>query len=228
MGKAVEAIALERKHTILARFDRPDDWNALKGLTAENPVVIDFSQPGMVSTNIRNCFQYSIPAVVGTTGWNKELPAIIEACKKGNHALLTASNFSIGMNLFFAVNTYLASLMDDQLNYEVSIEETHHIHKLDKPSGTAITLAEQIIQQLRRKKGWSLDRQQENGQLSIESLREGEVFGDHRVLYDSQADRIEIRHTAKNRMGFASGAVMAAEWIQGRTGYFEMKDFLGI
>ena len=146
MGQEIEAVALQRKHHILARIDNPEEWKKLKTLVQSKPVVIDFSQPEMVQENILNCFRYNIPVVVGTTGWNDQLPEIIKVCKEGNHTLLTASNFSIGMNIFFAANKYLASLMNEQESYNVSIQETHHIHKLDKPSGTAISLAGQIIQ----------------------------------------------------------------------------------
>jgi len=191
-------------------------------------VVIDFSQPEMVQENILNCFRYNIPVVVGTTGWNDQLPEIVKTCKEGNHTLLTASNFSIGMNIFFAVNKYLASLMDEQESYDISIIETHHKHKLDKPSGTAISLAGQIIQNLRRKKEWVLEDQGDDHRIRIDSIRDGEIFGDHIVKYDSPVDEIEIKHSAKNRRGFALGAVLAAEWLQNKTGYFEMRDFLGI
>jgi len=228
MGKEIEALALQRQHHILARFDNPEEWKNLKALAQSKPVVIDFSQPEMVHSNIMNCFGYNIPVVVGTTGWNDQLPEIIEACKNGNHSLFTASNFSIGMNIFFAVNKYIASLMDEQESYDVSIQETHHIHKLDKPSGTAISLAGQVIQNLRRKKEWMLEAQGDDRQIRIDSIREGEIFGDHVVSYDSPVDKIEIKHSAKNRKGFALGAVLAAEWLQGKTGYFEMGDFLGI
>lgn len=228
MGRAVEAIARKRGHRVIARFDRESDWDALGSMDIAGAVAIDFSQPSTVYKNITRCFQHRIPVVVGTTGWNDSLKEVIETCKKEHQALLTASNFSIGMNIFFAVNTYLASLMNDQESYDVSIEETHHVHKLDKPSGTAISLSQQIIEQIRRKKEWTMDEALRDPQLSIQSIREGEVFGDHQVTYDSDADRITISHSAKNRKGFALGAVMAAEWLQDKKGYYEMRDFLGL
>ena len=228
MGKEVESVAKLRNHIILAKFDRPDDWNALDKLTVHHPMVIDFSQPEAVLQNILRCFRSDVPAVVGTTGWNEQLPALVETCRKGHHTLLTASNFSIGMNLFFAVNKYLATLMNDQEAYEVSLEETHHIHKLDRPSGTAITLAEQLVERLKRKSEWKLGHGETNKQLVVHSKREGEVFGDHKVCYDSTVDRIEISHSAKSRKGFALGAVLAAEWLEGKTGYYDMNDFLGL
>ena len=228
MGRAVESVARQRQHSIIARFDRPGDWEGLKDLTGQAPLVIDFSQPDAVVDNINRCFRYRVPVVTGPTGWNQHLPEVRRACEEDGQTLLAASNFSIGMNLFFAVNSYLASLMDGQEGYEPSIRETHHIHKLDKPSGTAITLAEQLVRQLIRKNKWVPGVPAAPDQLGIESVREGEVFGEHEVTWGSSSDRITLRHEATSRQGFAEGAVLAAEWLRGRTGYFEMKDFLGI
>jgi 4-hydroxy-tetrahydrodipicolinate reductase len=228
MGKEVESVAVGRNHVILAKFDRPEDWKALEKMAGHSPVVIDFSQPEAVHQNILRCFRHDVPVVVGTTGWNDQLPEMIETCRKGHHTLLTGSNFSIGMNLFFALNKYLASLMDNQEAYGVTLEETHHVHKLDKPSGTAITLAEQLIERLKRKSEWTPGHGAMEQQIAVHSKREGEVFGDHTVRYDSAVDRIEISHSAKSRKGFALGAVLAAEWLQGKTGYFDMNDFLGL
>ena len=228
MGKAVETTALERRHTVVARYDEPGDWEALETVLDGKPVVIDFSQPEAVVHNIEQCFRYHVPIVVGTTGWNKDMPGVIEACQREGQSLLAASNFSIGMNLFFAVNEYLATLMNGHSDYDPAIRETHHIHKLDKPSGTAITLAEQLLARVNRKKEWVLGEGVKPGELGIEALRKGEVFGEHEVSWESPADRISIRHEAKSRKGFALGAVLAAEWLVGRTGYFGMKDFLGI
>jgi len=227
MGKEVESVALERGHTILGKYDQPDDWRALEKLSGSVPVVIDFSQPGTVFDNILRCFQYKLPVVVGTTGWNDRLPDAIATCRKEGQALLTASNFSVGMNIFFALNEYLAGLMSGQDTYDVSIRETHHIHKLDKPSGTAITLAEQLLKKFAGKKKWELGQDPGSPALGIESIREGEVVGDHQVIYDSAVDSIVINHSAKNRKGFALGAVLAAEWLIDKKGYFEMRDFLG-
>lgn len=228
MGREVESIALSRGHEILHTLDRPEDWDKLPEFVPSRPTVIDFSQPDVVMENILSCFSHRLPMVVGTTGWNHELHGLAERCRSEKHSLFTASNFSLGVNLFFAVNKYLASLMDAQDDFQVSLSETHHIHKLDKPSGTAISLAGQLISNLRRKKDWTLENDAPDDQLKIECIRQGEVFGDHRILYESDSDRIEISHSAKNRRGFALGAVMAAEWLQGKTGYFGMEDLLGL
>lgn len=228
MGREVESTALQRGHVILSKFDQPDEWELLGSMADKKPIVIDFSQPSAVYENILRCFQFHIPVVVGTTGWNEQLPQAVEKCRKEGQALLTASNFSIGMNIFFALNKYLADLMDQQESYDVSISETHHIHKLDKPSGTAITLAEQLLNNLKRKEKWQPGTGGGISTIGIESFREGEVFGDHSVTYDSSVDRIVISHSAKNRKGFALGAVLAAEWLKDKKGYFEMSDFLGI
>jgi 4-hydroxy-tetrahydrodipicolinate reductase len=229
MGKAVEQAALQRNHIILAKFDQPEDWEQLPGLVSNKPVVIDFSQPQVVHENILQCFQSRIPVVTGTTGWDDEdRKKTEEICRKEKQSLLIASNFSIGVNLFFALNRYLASRMDSHPEYDVRIEETHHIHKLDKPSGTAKTLAEMILKKLNRKNEWALEKSFSPEQLGITSVREGEVFGDHTVFWDSPSDQLELRHSAKNRRGFAQGAVLAAEWIVGKTGVFGMEDVLGL
>ncbi len=228
MGREIKKAALSRNHTILAKFDKTDDWKELSTYSDKNPVVIDFSQPDTVKDIILLCFQYNVPVVTGTTGWKDSMPEVIAVCKEKNQALFTASNFSIGMNLFFAVNQHLASLMDRQKDYDVSLEETHHVHKLDKPSGTAIALAEQIIKNLNRKDSWALDSASDKNILPVHSIREGEIFGDHGVAYSSCVDEIKISHSAKNRKGFAMGAVLAAEWLQGKKGHFEMKDLLGL
>lgn len=227
MGKAVEKAAVKRNHTILAKFDRQEDWKKLPDLDSYEPVVIDFSQPQTVQKNIVQSFRHRLPVVVGTTGWDEHREEIEKICIREKQSLVIASNFSIGVNLFFAVNRYLASLMDDQPEYDVRIEETHHIHKLDKPSGTAKTLAEMILAKLKRKNTWTPDPSNLPEQLGVTAVREGEVFGDHSVFWDSPADQLELRHSAKNRTGFAQGAVLAAEWIVGKTGIFGMDDVLG-
>lgn len=228
MGKEIEKAALQRNHTIIARIDTFDDWKRLGEKDFKDTVAIDFSQPDVVENNIYSCFKYSIPVVVGTTGWNSRQAKIKDVCNEKNQSLFIASNFSIGMNLFFALNQYLAGLMNNHTNYDVSMEESHHIHKLDKPSGTAISLAEQIIQVLSRKNEWSLESDKNKTNLEIDSIREGEIFGDHSIKYTSTVDEITISHSAKSRQGFAMGAVMAAEWLAGKKGCFEMKDMLGL
>lgn len=228
MGKIIEKVAISRGHTVTHIIDREEDWKELESMNPGNTVVIDFSQPEVVVNNIRNCFKLNLPVVVGTTGWNEQMPAMADQCITEKQSLFVASNFSIGVNILFAVNQYLASLMNNYPEYNISLQESHHIHKLDKPSGTAITLLDQLINTLDSRNSWSMDDGINTHQIKVEAHREGEVFGDHSVLYDSPVDRLEIRHSAKSREGFALGAVMAAEWLPGKTGNFTMKDMLGI
>lgn len=228
MGKEVEAIARKRGHDVLLTLDRKEDWDQLSSFASSKPVVIDFSQPAVVADNILLCFKHHLPVVVGTTGWNNQLPELKARCVEEGQSLFMASNFSIGVNLFFALNRYLAGLMEEQPAYDVSIRETHHIHKLDKPSGTAISLAEQVLEGLKRKSKWVPGDSPGAGELGIESIREGEIYGDHMVRYDSVYDSLEIRHSAKTREGFARGAVLAAEWLADKTGFFGMNDLLQI
>ncbi len=227
MGKEIEKIALQRNHSIVAIIDHSSDWDKLKISKEMSPVVIDFSQPDVVLENIKHCFAINLPIIVGTTGWDKYHSEIYSLCNEINQTILVASNFSIGMNIFFAMNKHLSSIMDKFENYNVSLSETHHIHKLDKPSGTAVTLADQIIENISRKKNWSIQENEPGNILSIDSIREGEVIGDHTIKYTSDIDEISISHSAKNRQGFAMGAVIAAEWLKGKTGIFSMKDVLG-
>lgn len=227
MGKEIEKIALQRNHTIVGIIDQATDWNKLHLEEHITPVVIDFSQPDVVVENIKYCFNNNLPIVIGTTGWDNFHPEIFNLCKEKNQTILVASNFSIGMNIFFDLNQRLASIMDQFEAYDVSISETHHIHKLDKPSGTAVTLAEQILESISRKKKWSIDENEPAEILSIESIRTGEVIGDHTINYSSEIDDIKISHSAKNRKGFALGAMVAAEWLKGKTGIFNMRDVLG-
>jgi len=227
MGKEIEKIALQRNHSILGIIDKASDWNKLKATENKFPVVIDFSQPDVVVENIKHCFNNNLPIVVGTTGWDNFHSEINSLCKEKNQTILVASNFSIGMNIFFAMNKQLSAIMDQFETYDVSLSETHHIHKLDKPSGTAVTLAEQILELIGRKEKWSIDESSSKKILSIESIREGEVIGDHTIQYTSDIDEIKISHSAKNRQGFALGAVVAAEWLKGKTGIFSMNDVLG-
>lgn len=227
MGKEIEKIAFQRNHSIVGIIDHSSDWDKLEIDKNTFPVVIDFSQPDVVVENIKHCFNHNLPIVVGTTGWDHFHSEINNLCLEKNQAILVASNFSIGMNIFFAMNKQLSAIMDQFNNYNVSLSETHHIHKLDQPSGTAVTLAEQILEKINRKDNWSIIDNQPENILSIESIREGEVIGDHTIKYASEIDEIKISHSAKNRQGFAVGAVVAAEWIKGKTGIFTMKDVLG-
>ncbi|MDR3693477.1 4-hydroxy-tetrahydrodipicolinate reductase [Mucilaginibacter sp.] len=234
MGQIIEKIATDRKHEIVLKID----YNNLNELTPENlakaDVAIEFSTPGTVLGNIKQCFNAGTPIVVGTTGWYNQLPQVKEICEDGGHTLLYASNFSIGVNVFFHVNKVLAKLMNNYPYYDVQVEEIHHTQKLDSPSGTGITIAEGIIENLDRKKEWvnilttdgdetAVDSVTAD-QLLIESFRIDSVPGTHTVLYDSEVDTIEFKHTAHNRNGFALGAVMAAEWVSDKKGFHSIED----
>lgn len=225
MGREIEKAASLQNHQIIARIDSADDWKKLTLAKNPKPVIIDFSQPYVVIENIRKAFALKIPIITGTTGWDTYRNVIKKECIESNNTLFFASNFSIGMNLFFLLNKTLAHLTKDHPEYILDIEETHHIHKLDKPSGTAITLAGQIKAITGKYSAWVSDKN-EDGKISIHSFREGEVPGTHRIVYKGTADQIEIIHTAKNRSGFAAGAIQAANWVQDRKGYFEMDDML--
>jgi 4-hydroxy-tetrahydrodipicolinate reductase len=225
MGKEIESIALQRGHTIVLKVDT----SSASGFTTEDlkkaDVAIEFSTPHTVIENIKKCFDAEVPVVVGTTGWYDEFEMIQELCLQKNGALFHATNFSLGVNLFFKVNVYLAELMNKYDTYNVEMEEIHHIHKLDKPSGTAISLANQVLEKIDRKTNWSTtDKNKET--LFIKDIREGEVPGTHILKYTSAVDDIEIMHKAHNRKGFALGAVIAAEHIKGKKGIFTMNDLI--
>jgi len=222
MGKAIEGVALERGHEIVIRKDvepHEIDLNLAD-------VAIDFSHPSAAYDNIIQCIDAKVPIVSGTTGWLEMYEKASTYCQENGGAFLYASNFSIGVNLFFNLNSYLARMMKNLRNYKVSMEEIHHVHKLDAPSGTAITLAEEVLKH-NSKSDWSIDAESE-AEMLIRVKREGEVPGTHSVQYDSEIDSIEIKHTAHNRMGFALGAVVAAEWMLGKKGVYKMSDVLDL
>lgn len=222
MGKAIEEIALERGHEIVIRKDvEPVDLDL--GIA---DAAIDFSHPTAAFDNIKNCIDSKVAVVSGTTGWLDRLDEIKSYCEDQEGAFIYASNFSIGVNLFFNLNAQLAKMMEQIKGYDISMEEIHHVHKLDAPSGTAISLANDILQNS-EKKQWSIETP-ESDDLFIKVKREGEVPGTHSVSYTSVIDAIEIKHTAFNRTGFALGAVVAAEWLHGKKGVFNMKDVLGL
>lgn len=228
MGKEIEKIAISRYHNIVLRVNELNaDTITLEDLQRAD-VAIEFSTPFTVVKNIYKCFEANLPVVVGTTGWNSEFEAVKSNCIENKKSLFYASNFSLGVNLFFELNTKLAQLMNKQDEYKVEIEEIHHIHKKDKPSGTAITLANGIIENLDRKKNWSLEKKTDPESLYIKDVRQGEVPGTHVVTYESTVDKIEIKHEAYNRSGFATGAVLSAEFLLGRKGIFGMKDLLSL
>ena len=228
MGKEIEKIVLDRKHEIILKVDENNHNSIIKEQLAKGDVAIEFSTPHTVVENIYKCFDADLPVVVGTTGWYDNFEKITTDCKKGNHSLFHATNFSVGVNLFFKVNKYLAELMNNYPDYNVSMEEIHHIHKLDKPSGTAITLANQVIEKLKRKSKWTLDSdlRQNDDALYIKDVREGEVPGTHILKYSSAIDDIEIMHKAHNRKGFALGAVLAAEFLHNKKGIYTMEDLV--
>lgn len=226
MGKEIEKIALERGHEIVLTFNDPDDWIGKEEELADADVAIEFSMPNSVVSNIFKCFDANTPVVVGTTGWFGQLEHVREVCWKNNKSLLYASNFSVGVNLFFEMNKTLAKLMNDHEEYHVSVEETHHTAKLDAPSGTAISLANDIIDRLDAKNVWVNQESNKDYELEIFSHRIEDVPGTHVVKYESDIDDIEIKHTAKSRIGFAKGAVLAAEWLANKKGVYTMRDLI--
>lgn len=227
MGKTIEKIALERGHEIVLRADSADfNLDDLKKADA----AIEFSTPSSVVDNIYKCFSCNVPVAVGTTGWYAEFDKIKADCEAQNQTLFYATNFSLGVNIFFKVNQMLASLMNSQKQYKVSMEEIHHTQKLDSPSGTAITTAEQIIENIDRLDGWE---EVEGNNLPSNSLklgilakREEDVKGTHTVKYSSDIDTIELKHEAHTREGFALGSVIAAEWIKDKKGVYNMNDLM--
>ncbi|MDB5026000.1 MAG: dapB [Mucilaginibacter sp.] len=238
MGKIIEKIATDRKHTIVLKIDHHNQHELTRENLQKADAIIEFTTPGSVLSNIGHCFDAGVPVVVGTTGWYEHLDEVKEKCRQGGHTLLYASNFSVGVNIFFHINRKLAKLMSNYPYYDVQVEEIHHTQKMDAPSGTAITIAQGIIENLNNKKEWvnalaadgheADDKNIKNDQLLIESFRIDSVPGTHTVIYDSEVDSIEFKHTAHNRNGFALGAVLAAEWVHGKKGFFsveEMFDF---
>ena len=219
MGKAIEKVAIDRGHLISFKTNKCD-----LNLINDVDVTIEFSTPESAFTNIKNCIDSNVPVVSGTTGWLEDLDDIKKLCDKKNGSFLYASNFSLGANLFFELNKKLAHLMSDKNQYKTSIDETHHIHKLDRPSGTAITLADDIISNSRYK-NWELDSSSKD-KININSSREKEVNGVHKVVYSSENDIISIKHEALNRNGFALGAVISAEWLVNKKGCFSISDML--
>ena len=226
MVKEIEKIALERNHEILMKIDSFDDWNEHIYDFLKADVAIEFSTPTTVLDNILKAFAANVPIVVGTTGWYYQLDTIRDLCIEKQQCLFYASNFSLGVNVFFEINKKLAQLMNTHPDYEVFIEEIHHTQKMDSPSGTAITLANDIISNLKRKEIWKNEMTQNAENLDIKSIRESNVPGTHTVSYQSANDTIEIKHIANNRVGFALGAILAAEFIVGKKGIYEMKDLL--
>ncbi|MBZ9731398.1 4-hydroxy-tetrahydrodipicolinate reductase [Salegentibacter sp. JZCK2] len=223
MGKTIEEIALNRGHEIVLKLEEDIDTFEIDKI--EIDVAIDFSVPKAAFKNITTCFKNNIPVVCGTTGWLDDYEKAVEICKKEGSAFIYASNFSVGVNLFFELNRKLAKIMNGMDDYAVEIEEIHHTQKQDAPSGTAISLAQQIISENDKKKNWQLDHA-EADEIPVKAKRIDDVPGTHTVSYNSKIDSIEIIHTAKSRQGFALGAVIAAEFLKDKKGIFTMKDVL--
>lgn len=227
MGKAIESFAISRGHEIIVRVDSKNPKSNFDYKAVD--VIIEFSRPEFAVDNIRFAIDNQIPIIVGTTGWYDELESITNYAAARNGSVLHATNFSLGVNIFFAVNRYLAGIMNDFKDYSASIVEIHHTEKLDAPSGTGISLAEQIISNHSGYSNWKnevIENPKNNTDLGIESLRLPDVPGTHEIKYSSTIDSIEIKHTAHNRDGFAQGSVLAAEWLLGKTGLFTMQDVL--
>jgi 4-hydroxy-tetrahydrodipicolinate reductase len=228
MGKAIETAAHETGHEIVLRISSANRHDLNKTALKQADVAIEFTNPEAAFKNVLFCLQNQVPVVCGSTGWLQKLPEAEQVCREQNSALLVSSNFSIGVNIFFEINRKLAQLMNAQNQYGVQIEEIHHTQKKDAPSGTAISLAEQIIENIHRVNTWVNDKEPLPGELLIRSERTDAVPGTHRVHYRSSIDDIEIIHTAHNREGFARGAVAAAAYIYKRSGVFSMRDVLGL
>lgn len=228
MGHMIEEIAKERGHEVCLRITS----NNTEDLNAENildlDVAIEFTNPQSAFDNVVKCLDLDLPVVSGSTGWNDKLEAARSLCSQENGSFLHASNFSIGVNIFFEINKHLARHMNNQPDYGISIKEIHHTQKKDAPSGTAVTLAEQILEGIKRKTAWVSNTPANGDQIEITSERLDPAPGTHHVKYSSSIDDIEIIHTAHNRKGFALGAVLAAEYIHDKKGVFSMKDVLGL
>ena len=229
MGKAIEEIAVKRGHTISQKITSKDvlenlDWSS-------TDVAIEFTKPEVAKGNIAFCLSNDIPVIVGTTGWYEDFDEIKALCQKNSGSLITATNFSLGVNLFFALNEKLANMMNQHKDYDASMVEIHHTEKLDAPSGTGISLAEGLINNHDSYEKWENVKKGQNSvdsALVLESLREPNVPGTHKVMYENEIDSIEITHTAKSRKGFALGSVIAAEWLKDKTGVYTMRDVLDI
>ena len=226
MGKTIEQIALQRGHQIVSIIDinNTADFDSEAFRSAD--VAIEFTTPATALGNYMRCFEANVPVVSGTTGWLEHLDEVKAKCEQEGKTFFYASNFSVGVNIFFALNRYLAKIMNGFPAYDVRMTEVHHIHKLDAPSGTAITLAEGILENVERKERWTLETAEQPTDLPIHAIREGEVPGIHEIIYESEADTISIKHDAKSRAGFALGAVIAAEFTAGKKGFLGMNDLI--
>lgn len=230
MGKTIERMALAKGHTISGIID-VNNPNELSDFLTRSDVAIEFTHPESAYENLAACANAQVPVVCGTTGWLHRYAELVNTVKQKHSAFFYASNYSIGVNIFFEINRHLASLMNDYPQYDISIIETHHTQKKDAPSGTAISIAEGICENIDRKEDWELNEGNKlfsDKSIPIKSVREGMVYGKHTVVYDSPIDQIIMTHDAHTRDGFAMGALLAAEWIIGKKGTFGMKDLLGL
>ena len=228
MGKEIESIAIGKSHNIILRIDKGDNALFSSSDFRKADVAIEFSTPETAYTNILKCVEAGIPVVSGTTGWLSKFEDIKTACQKYNSAFFYASNFSLGVNIFFELNRKLAEMMNSFTEYSVLINESHHIQKIDAPSGTAVSLANDITNILSNKSSWVCNKKAKDDEIQINAERIGNVTGEHTIKYESSVDSIEIKHSAKNRQGFAKGALLAAEFIIGKTGVFGMNDLLNL
>jgi len=228
MGKAIEEIALQRNHRIVLKIDEPNLNEFTQENIAKADVAIEFTGPHSAYENVKKAIEWQTPIVSGSTGWAERLDEIKKLCNEKKGSFIWTSNFSIGVNIFFELNKKLASLMATHTDYKVSVEEIHHTQKKDAPSGTAITVAEQIMERLPYKKKWVNNESDDASELSIVSKRIDPAAGTHSIRYFSPIDDIEIIHTAHSRAGFAAGAVLAAEYIKDKKGIFTMKDVLNL
>lgn len=226
MGKTIEKIALSRGHEVVSCIDinNQEDFQSEAFKSAD--VAIEFTAPTVAVQNYKNAFEAGVSVVSGTTGWTDKMPEVEQLCKKKGLAFFWSSNFSLGVNIFFALNKYLANIMNEFEDYDVSMTEVHHTKKLDAPSGTAVSLAEDLMSNIDRKKTWKLGIPTGNKdqELAIDAIREGDVPGIHTIRYESEIDSITITHDAKNRIGFALGSVLAAEFTANKKGILGMKD----
>lgn len=228
MGKAIEEAALQRGHQIVIKIDQPNLHEFTKENLAKADAAIEFTNPHSAFDNVKNCLDFGVPVVCGSTGWTEQLDEMKKICADKNGSFIYSSNYSVGVNIFFEVNKKLAVLMAPHKEYEVILEETHHTQKKDAPSGTAITLAEQVLEHIKRKKQWVNELSDHPEDLEIISQRVDPAPGTHSIKYSSAIDTIEIIHTAHNRKGFATGTVLAVEFIKNKKGFFTMKDVLNL
>jgi 4-hydroxy-tetrahydrodipicolinate reductase len=227
MGKMIEEAAIEKGHTIGLVIDVNNQTDLTVQNIAGHDVAIEFTTPSSALHNISVCFDADTPVVSGTTGWHDRIPEVKERCLRENHALVYSANFSIGVNILFHINRQLARLINPFDQYKPRIEEIHHTKKLDAPSGTAISLAQGVIDEIKRLQNWKLAETADNQTLPVRAVRADDVTGIHEVIYESDIDILSIRHSAKNRKGFVSGTILAAEFIMNKKGFFTMGDVLG-